>query len=115
MTATFSQETAEKALRLVHENRVTLLGAYTALVSSDGGLHHVQAFDDEVVCDCPSRRAFCAHVLSAMIVWASEDAKRAAGVVGATASGDAAKAAGPRGTPPESRVPRGHPPIERTL
>jgi hypothetical protein len=123
VTATFSQETAEKALRLVHENRVTLLplvsfgawyveaGRDFALVAGQTRSHTVIADAEGVRCSCKAWRINrpCSHQLASMIVWASEDAKLAAGVVGATASGDAAKAAGPRGatvvSPRAARAP----------
>jgi hypothetical protein len=117
-----SDRIAEKAATLVSENRVVLmpisntewLNQDEAFVAGHTSAHRVIANNDGVWCDCRAWRPnrLCSHAVSAMALWASEIA---AGVVGATAGSDAAKAAGPRGTPPESRVPRGHPPIERTL
>jgi hypothetical protein len=119
-----SDRIAEKALRLVHENRVVLVNPFNpaatadvALVAGETGRHRVWADFEGVRCSCKAWRINrpCSHSIAAMIVWASESA--AACQLEPAGGGMAARArvAGPSGATPNPPRRSGTPTTERTL
>ena len=74
-----SEETGEKTLDLIAENRVILTtttsqnrypSSSEAIVAGHNAHYHIRARQQGIECDCPSRAQYCSHILAAMIAWA---------------------------------------------
>lgn len=71
LVAYASQAVKDKAERLLEQKRVTVHGAYRAIVKGDTEDHYVASFPGVTRCDCRGWRAdrACSHQIAAMIAW----------------------------------------------